>query len=604
MKSRLCPLGLSLLLCLPAFAQTPKPTPVPSAAAAPSATYHWHSIVPKHISSADAAAALHWDIPKATLPAGVERIYIIQSNSSLLLHTTDAGLAEAARLVQTVDLPSAAKPAPQVGLRVEFATASATDIDNFIAFDAVSPTVPIKGQPQAPPLKTASGKSVAQLYQTLTRMPGSVVDTPDAVTADDAPATFSINTQAFRPASRPTGPPPQPEAVLLQASLKITPRINADRTVTLLLTTEGYTGVGSSVAVNLPAAGTVASGQMLMLAGLPLNREKPVGDQELLVFITPTIVDAPPQVRLQVRLVSVSKTDTENLGVTFDPSPVKSEKGLPMPQEIQLRTVTNTIAFQLYQTVTRTRGKTVSVPDRITPGNVAATFLEGTQVPYFISKNSDGLSAHTFIVPPADQKMRRLQMSLSITPRVNADGTVTLVFVPLDGDLNAPPKGLKIPTAKTVASGQVIALSGLPFSKDKPTDDQELLIFVTPTVLNADSSPTVPKPVAVPVVDTGQPDPSMLGIIDTPAEAKRRISSMSNDAELATIAGMLDQQMGISITLRQGNTPFGKVYVHLLNATPSQVLRALARSTGALLTRADGGEYVFAMPQKGPPGPQ
>lgn len=108
MLSRLCALGL-ILLCLPTLAGTPQPAP---RAAAPSAAYHWHLVVLKHIQPAAAVTALHWDTPAATLPAGVERVYGLQSNSSLLLHATDAGLAEATRLVQTVDLLPATKPAP------------------------------------------------------------------------------------------------------------------------------------------------------------------------------------------------------------------------------------------------------------------------------------------------------------------------------------------------------------------------------------------------------------------------------------------------------------------------------------------------------------
>lgn len=102
MKSRLCTLGLSLLLCLPAIAETPKPVPAPPAAA-PSAAYHWQNITLNHIAPSAALVALHWNTPEATLPVGIERVYGIKSAHSLLLHGTSAGLAEAKRLVQTVD---------------------------------------------------------------------------------------------------------------------------------------------------------------------------------------------------------------------------------------------------------------------------------------------------------------------------------------------------------------------------------------------------------------------------------------------------------------------------------------------------------------------
>ncbi len=101
MKSRLCTLGLSLLLCLPAVAETPKPAP--PAAATPSAAYHWHKLAVSHTSPIAVLAALHWNTASAPLPDDVERVYALRSNSSLLLRATDTGLAEATRLVQTVD---------------------------------------------------------------------------------------------------------------------------------------------------------------------------------------------------------------------------------------------------------------------------------------------------------------------------------------------------------------------------------------------------------------------------------------------------------------------------------------------------------------------
>ena len=142
----------------------------------------------------------------------------------------------------------------------------------------------------------------------------------------------------------------------------------------------------------------------------------------------------------------------------------------------------------------------------------------------------------------------------------------------------------------------MLALQGLPLSKEKPTDDQELVVFVTPTVLNADGLPTVPKPAAALVVDTGQPDPPMPGITDTPAEAKRFATVDVYNADLATVAAMLQRQTGLLISLRVGGKPFGNVSVHLVHATPSQVVRAVARSAGAGLTREPGGAYIFAMP--------
>ena len=104
MKSRLCTLGLSLLLCLPAVAETPKPKPAPAlkpAPAPPAAAYHWQKLAVSHIAPSAAFDALHQNTPEAT--AGIERVIIMQRDHTLLLHATDAGFAKATRLVQAVD---------------------------------------------------------------------------------------------------------------------------------------------------------------------------------------------------------------------------------------------------------------------------------------------------------------------------------------------------------------------------------------------------------------------------------------------------------------------------------------------------------------------
>ncbi len=397
MQFRLCTLGLSLLLCLPVLAETPKPAPTPPAAAPPAA-FHWPKLTRNHIAPAAALVALHWDLPTATLPAGVERVYALQSNQTLLLHATDAGFAEATRLVQTIDLPPAAKPA------------------------------------------------------------------------------------------------------------------------------------------------------------------------------------AVPQVRLQVDFVGVSTADMDNLGVTFEPVPAVPVRGQPVPPVTRLRTATGNLVSQLYQTLTRMHGSVAPTPTALTDDKATAKFAVDTQVSYCRATINGS--------PPAKTKVMRLQTSLSVRPRINADGSVTVQLVTQAGDS----------ITRTTSNGQVMVLAGLPLSKDKLTDDQELLVFVTPTVLGSVVAETEARPAATPSVDTGQPDPPMPGITDTPAEAKRFATVDVYNADMATVAAMLQRQMGVLISLRVGDKPFRDVSVHLEHATASQILRAVARSAGATVTREQGGGFVFAIP--------
>lgn len=287
---------------------------------------------------------------------------------------------------------------------------------------------------------------------------------------------------------------------------------------------------------------------------------------------TPATPHAGPQILLRVEYVMVNVDEANHL-VPFSPS-IKTE----------VQCLEGETADKIYHSLARSQGSFSQCPPAI------ATSREGAYFQLNTSPFGD-LSA----LLPSDSFSVPIEAALAVTPRSNQASSVTLTFNALawlkDRTIASWPR---LPVTRTVRSGERLLLISLPIQQSDSTAAYKAFMFVTPTVLESKAA----------AADTGQPDPPMLGITDTPAEAKRLISFMSNDAELATIAGMLDQPMGVSIILRQGSTPFGKVHVRLINATPSQVLRALARSTGAVLTREPGGEYVFATLQKGPPGPQ
>lgn len=188
--------------------------------------------------------------------------------------------------------------------------------------------------------------------------------------------------------------------------------------------------------------------------------------------------DAVLQVRLQLNFISISTDEFNDLGITFDPSPYSPPKDKSAPEVIQIKTAAGHLASLLYQVVMRPRGdRVLSVPAVIAADKTTAKFVEDTKIVYKYSSTIKAQHDEADTLP--------LQTSLSIRPRVNADGSVTLIFVPLDGDLNASPKALKVPIAKTVSSGQVILLAGLPMNREKPKDNQKLFVFVTPTVLGS-----------------------------------------------------------------------------------------------------------------------
>ena len=274
---------------------------------------------------------------QAQLPEGVDRIYALQSNNSLLVHATPEGFNEVRRLVKILDI------APrQVQVKVEFVTASVTDVDNLgVNFDLVpypglefgstqgNSTLVSGIQPTF--LQYATGNIVAQLYQTLVRTRGKVVQAPLITTTNNVQATIQISTQIpfFTSNTVSTGglnnnniTNQQANFLQLQTFLTITPRINSDDSVTMNLApqitdTTGQApvqGIPPTITQNVTTLRTVRSGDTMVLGGLvrkqetassqripilsdiPIlgglfrTRNKQINDQELLIFVTPTII--------------------------------------------------------------------------------------------------------------------------------------------------------------------------------------------------------------------------------------------------------------------------------------------------------------------------
>ena len=284
---------------------------------------------------------------QAALPDGVNRIFALQANNSLLIESTVAGYNTVKQLVRILDV------APrQVQIKVEFVTASVADVDNLgINFDLV----PIPGLELATQqgngiyggtaasvaptfLQYATGNVVAQLFQTLVRTRGKVVQAPLITTTNNVQANISINTQIpfFTTSTTTTGGlnnntfnNQQANFLQLQTFLIIQPRINSDDSITMNLTPQitdttgqaSVQGIPPTVTQSLNTLRTVRSGETMVLGGLvrkqetsstqripilsdlPIlgglfrTRNKQINDQELLIFVTPTIIgesnDAP-----------------------------------------------------------------------------------------------------------------------------------------------------------------------------------------------------------------------------------------------------------------------------------------------------------------------
>ena len=278
--------------------------------------------------------------PQAQLPDGVSKLFALQSNNSIVVYATPDGFNQVKAIIKLLDV------APrQVQIKVEFVTASVTDVDALgVNFDLVPyPGLEISSSQGTGSfggtisglnptfLQYQTGNIVAQLFQTLTRTRGKVVQAPLITTTNNVPATIQIVTQipffttgvvSNGGVAGGTTQSTQANFLPLHTGLTIVPRINADDSVTMNLQpqitdTTGQASVGGippTISQSLTTLRTVRSGDTMVLGGLvrkqetastqriPIladipylgglfrTRNKQINDQELLIFVTPTII--------------------------------------------------------------------------------------------------------------------------------------------------------------------------------------------------------------------------------------------------------------------------------------------------------------------------
>ncbi len=279
---------------------------------------------------------------------------------------------------------------------------------------------------------------------------------------------------------------------------------------------------------------------------------------------TPAQADA-QQVQLKVDFVIVSAADLnkslDELGVVFDRVPLAQPTDNPGPTRPFLRYLAGNFAAQLFQTVLHAGGKVVQAPLITTTTNVPASI----QVNY-----------------PA------MQSGLTITPRINTDDSITMNLAPQNADTNGLSAVSGIPhavtTLRTVRSGDTMALVGLPFRSAKPVNGQELLIFVTSTLLGPDA----------PKTDVGQPFLSLPGNTICHVFHEREFSLDVAAGDLRAVVAMLERQVGLKASVQGGAHSYTPVSVHLNGASQSDVLAAIARGAGAQIIRDENGVYVFS----------
>ncbi len=228
----------------------------------------------------------------------------------------------------------------------------------------------------------------------------------------------------------------------------------------------------------------------------------------------------PKQIQIRAQFVTVTQTDADQFGINWQFQKVNLlgvlNAGYAPTGQAVIQFATGNLQTQLNFALTTGRGKVVASPMATTFNNVPAQFTNTTQYWIFIPQTfiGPGGAAQTQYEPlplPATS-------GLIVTPRINGDNTITLngtlQFQDTSGTATAPDgTALPIliqqntPVTRIIRNGDTMVLAGLirkqdqstvdkvPLLGDLPligslfksrsinTNDSELLVFITATIL-------------------------------------------------------------------------------------------------------------------------
>ncbi|GIV06605.1 MAG: hypothetical protein KatS3mg016_2180 [Fimbriimonadales bacterium] len=266
------------------------------------------------------------------IPDGLDGIVANDIDNSLIIRGTPEAIEYVRRVLRFLDI------APkQVLIRAEFITVTRNDAEKFgidwnlARVNLQTGTTGLADRTAPIFVNYATGNLVANLRALLSQGRGRVVNAPIVVTQNNSPATVVFSTTdyieqqfvVFNQAGQPSTFT-QPIPIPVPTQLTVTPRINADGTITLSLfpqiSTVGRVRVGAR---DLPRFDTqfvftvrrIRNGETMVLGGLvtrsdnsvttkvpllgdlPLigqffrSRDRAIVESELLIFVTATILD-------------------------------------------------------------------------------------------------------------------------------------------------------------------------------------------------------------------------------------------------------------------------------------------------------------------------
>jgi general secretion pathway protein D len=228
----------------------------------------------------------------------------------------------------------------------------------------------------------------------------------------------------------------------------------------------------------------------------------------------------PRQIQIKAEFVTVTQNDVSSFGLNFNFTKVNLLAGANLGYQTAntafIQYATGNLQTQLSFILTQGRGKVVASPLATTLNGVAAQFTSTQNIPVLISQaivtnNGPAATTSQIVLLP-------VTVALQITPRINGDDSITLqgqvVFSDVTGSITNPAGGTipitiqqPVTINRIVRNGDSMVIAGLtrkrdnvstnkvPLLGDLPligtlfrsrnvtTDDSELVVFITPTII-------------------------------------------------------------------------------------------------------------------------
>ena len=228
----------------------------------------------------------------------------------------------------------------------------------------------------------------------------------------------------------------------------------------------------------------------------------------------------PIQIQIKAEFVTVSQNDVSSFGIDWNFQKVNLLAGVSTGFQVTntafIQYAAGNVQTQLSFILTTGRGKLVTAPMATTINNVPITFNNVTSIPIFLS--TPVISQNGTVALAPSLQIAQAFTGLAILPRVNGDGSISLAGTVQVTDIPSfvtGPNGASAPTIvqqpvtiqRVIRDGDTMVIAGLirkrdslsqnkvPLLGDLPligslfrsrnvtTDDSELLVFITPSII-------------------------------------------------------------------------------------------------------------------------